>query len=59
MTDVHALKSIAERLAKIANDCFDLRAVERLRSLVDELQAAPGTRGVRVGDRKSGEADRA
>ena len=38
MTDVAALQSIAERLAKIANDCFDLKAVERLRHLGDEIQ---------------------
>ena len=44
VTDVHALQSVAERLARIANDCFDLKAVERLRVLVDELQAGLGRR---------------
>ncbi len=44
LSDVHALQSVAERLARIANDCFDLKAVERLRNLVDELQAGQGLR---------------
>jgi hypothetical protein len=57
MTDVNALQSIAERLAKIANDCFDLRAAERLRNLVDELQAASGKRRGHVHDRTAGDID--
>jgi hypothetical protein len=49
MTDVSALQSVAERLARIANDCFDLRAVERLRDLVDELQAVRNSRNASSG----------
>jgi hypothetical protein len=37
MTEV-TVRSLAERLAHIAADCFDLKAAERLRELADELQ---------------------
>jgi hypothetical protein len=37
MTDVSCVRSLAERLATIAADCFDLRAAERLRALANEL----------------------
>jgi hypothetical protein len=37
MTDVSLVRSLAERLAKIAADCFDLRAAQRLRELAGEL----------------------
>lgn len=38
MTEVAALQSIAERLTKIAGDCFDLRAAQRLQDLASELR---------------------
>jgi hypothetical protein len=37
MTDVPCVRSLAERLATIAADCFDQRAAERLRALANEL----------------------
>jgi hypothetical protein len=37
MTDVSLVRSLAERLARIAADCFDLRAAQRLRELAGEL----------------------
>jgi hypothetical protein len=37
MIDVVSVRSLAERLVKIASDCFDRRAAERLRALADEL----------------------
>lgn len=37
MTDVSCVRSLSERLAHIAADCFDLRAAQRLRELVEEL----------------------
>jgi hypothetical protein len=37
MTNVPCVRSLAERLATIAADCFDQRAAERLRALADEL----------------------
>ena len=57
MTDVSALQSVAERLAKIANDCFDLSAVERLRHLVDELQSKSQTPRFILTGPKTGKID--
>jgi hypothetical protein len=37
MTDVSTVRSLAERLANIAADCFDLKAAQRLRELAEEL----------------------
>lgn len=37
MTEVSLVRSLAERLARIAADCFDLRAAARLRELAGEL----------------------
>ena len=37
MIDSASVRSLAERLASVAADCFDQRAAERLRELVREL----------------------
>jgi hypothetical protein len=34
------LPALAARIRAIADDCFDLRAVDRLRSLADEIDRA-------------------
>jgi hypothetical protein len=36
--DGEELRSLGQRLREIADDCFDLRAVERLRHLADEIE---------------------
>ena len=40
MSEVLQVRSIMERLATIAADCFDRRAAERLRELVNELHGS-------------------
>jgi len=36
------LRGLGRRIRAIADDCFDLRAVERLRKLADEIERATG-----------------
>jgi hypothetical protein len=38
--DGEALRDLGQRIRAIADDCFDLRAVERLRILADEIERA-------------------
>jgi hypothetical protein len=40
--DREELRGLGERIRAIADDCFDLRAVERLRKLADEIERATG-----------------
>jgi hypothetical protein len=40
--DVEDLRDLGRRIRAIADDCFDLRAVERLRNLADEIERATG-----------------
>jgi len=40
--DGDELRALARRIRAIADDCFDLRAAERLRRLADEIAQAIG-----------------
>jgi hypothetical protein len=57
MTDVPCVRSLAERLATIAADCFDQRAAERLRTLANELHDSSRQKRVEQdGSANAGEA---
>ena len=57
MTEVPALQSIVERLTSIASDCFDMRAVERLRALAEELASKPQAPPVMMNGARNPETD--
>ena len=53
MTEVSSVRLLAERLARIAADCFDLKAAQRLRELAEEL----GERNRNISKERNGAAD--